>query len=363
MFKKTILFFQYKGIDSDSLFAEFYPQIKATHDGGEYIRLLLQYFAGLENNHTNLALRRYEINNWATIIDDRLYLNYVGDESFRNNGIQAKDEIVAINHIPALEWLSQERSYIGASTNVSSLETAGINIFQSFFPEDRHYLINTDEGLREVSVVFRKHEPVKSKSSASAAHSLVDSRAISDSIGYMSIALMQKSAQLDFIDAFSKVKDKPYLIVDLRNNFGGNSPVSEEIATHLLKHNQKASVSKKTLSPRKYGYKGTLFLLIGGLTGSAAESFVIDLKEGAQAILVGKPTAGDTGSGPRFFKTKNNLRFRMATQQPSVSAKGFPMEGKSIDPHYYIEQTIDDFLHERDAALGWQTYCYHCLWL
>lgn len=351
--KENYSFFSHKGIDPDSLFSTFCSQIKAVQNGEEYIRILLQYFAELENGHTNLALRRYEINNWATIVEDRLYLSHVFDESFREKGIQPKDEIVEINHIPAMEWLNQEMSYVSASTIVGSLETARINVFQSYFPEERSYLIRTDEGLKEVSVVFRKPEPVKRKSSASAPRSLVESRAISDSIGYLSIALMQDRALSDFLEAFNDIKDKPYLIVDLRNNFGGNSPVSEKIATHLLKYDHEACVSKKTLSPRKDAYKGTLFLLIGGLTASAAESFVIDLKESAQAILVGKPTSGDTGSGPRFFKTNNNLRFRLATQtgQPYFSAGGFPMEGKSIEPHYHVEQSFDDFFHDRDVAL------------
>ncbi len=349
--KKNYPFFQHKDIDPDSLYSEFYSQIQSAQKGEEYIRLLLQYFARLENSHTNLALRRYELNNFAKLIDDRLYLSYVGDETFLNNGIQVKDEIIAINQIPAMEWLNQERSYIGASSIVSSLEQARINVFQSYFPEERHYLIITEEGLKEISVVFRRPEPVIGASSASTPRPLVDASIISDHIGYVSIAAMQNRAQREFIDAFAQVKKKAYLIVDLRNNIGGNSPVSEEIATHLLKRDHEACVSKKTLSPGKDAYKGTLLLLIGGLTSSAAESFVIDLKEGAQAILVGKPTAGDTGSGPRFFKTNNNLRFRLATQQPYVSAGGFPMEGKSIEPHYYVEQSFDAFFHDRDVVL------------
>ena len=351
--KENYSFFSHKGIDPDSLFSTFYSQIKAVQNGEEYIRILLQYFAELKNGHTNLALRRYEINNWARIVEDRLYLSHVFDESFREKGIQPKDEIVEINHISAMEWLNQEMSYVSASTIVGSLETARINVFQSYFPEERSYLIRTDEGLKEVSVVFRKPEPVKRKSSAGAPRSLVESRAISDSIGYISIALMQERAFLDFPSAFNDIKDKPYLIIDIRNNVGGNSHISEQIASYFLKHQHKACVSRKKLSPRNDSYKGTLFLLISGITYSAAESFVIDLKEGAQAILVGKPTPGDTGSRPRFFQTNNNLRFRLATQtrQPYVSAGGFPMEGKSIEPHYHVEETLDDFLKGRDVAL------------
>ena len=351
--KENYSFFSHKGIDPDSLFSTFYSQIKAVQNGEEYIRILLQYFAELKNGHTNLALRRYEINNWARIVEDRLYLSHVFDESFREKGIHPKDEIVEINHISAMEWLNQEMSYVSASTIVGSLETARINVFQSYFPEERSYLIRTDEGLKEVSVVFRKPEPVKRKSSAGAPRSLVESRAISDSIGYISIALMQERAFLDFPSAFNDIKDKPYLIIDIRNNVGGNSHISEQIASYFLKHQHKACVSRKKLSPRNDSYKGTLFLLISGITYSAAESFVIDLKEGAQAILVGKPTPGDTGSRPRFFQTNNNLRFRLATQtrQPYVSAGGFPMEGKSIEPHYHVEETLDDFLKGRDVAL------------
>ena len=94
-----------------------------------------------------------------------------------------------------------------------------------------------------------------------------------------------------------------------------------------------------------------LFLLTSNYTFSAAESFAIDLKESGNAILVGEVTAGDTGCRPENFVSKYGIWFRIPTKEPSLSPKGFPMEGVGIEPHYKVKQTADDFFNNKDTAV------------
>jgi len=90
---------------------------------------------------------------------------------------------------------------------------------------------------------------------------------------------------------------------------------------------------------------------LASITFSAAESFVIDMKESGNVVLIGEPTAGDTGNRPKTFKTSNGMCFRIPTASPSVSPQGFPLEGIGVAPDYFISQTVSDFIKNRDAQL------------
>ena len=87
------------------------------------------------------------------------------------------------------------------------------------------------------------------------------------------------------------------------------------------------------------------------MTFSAAESFVIDMKESGNVVLTGEPTAGDTGNRPKTFKTSSGICFRIPTAPPSVSPKGFPLEGIGVAPDYLVSQTVSDFINDKDTQL------------
>ena len=127
--------------------------------------------------------------------------------------------------------------------------------------------------------------------------------------------------------------------------------MGEKMAAYLIKQKYRASVSRKALSPSPDSYQGKLFVLTSGYTFSSAESFAIDLWEGADATLIGTPTHGDTGNGASLFASSQGITFRIPTRQPRDSAGGFPMEGKSIPPTHLVEPRLDDYLKGEDTAL------------
>ena len=75
------------------------------------------------------------------------------------------------------------------------------------------------------------------------------------------------------------------------------------------------------------------------------------MKESGNILLIGEPTAGDTGNHPKTFRTSNGICFRIPTADPSVSPKGFPLEGIGIMPDYQISQTVSDYFNDRDTQL------------
>lgn len=105
------------------------------------------------------------------------------------------------------------------------------------------------------------------------------------------------------------------------------------------------------MTPSANAYHGKVLLLISPITFSAAESFAIDMKESGNVILIGEPTAGDTGNHPKTFKTSNGICFRIPTASPSVSPNGFPLEGVGVIPDYYVSQTVYDYFNDKDTQL------------
>ena len=180
----------------------------------------------------------------------------------------------------------------------------------------------------------------------------VEWKVLQDSIGYINIRSMMNPVTEEFDKAYQQLKTLPYLIIDVRNNGGGNSGNGKKLCEYLVRKPQSHCVSPNSeITPHPDAYQGKLFLLTSTYTFSAAESFTLDLKESGNATLIGEATGGDTGNRPQTFETSGGIFFRLPTREPSFSPQGFPMEGKGIPPHYEAHQTVADFMKNRDTVL------------
>ncbi|MBF8964610.1 peptidase S41 [Pontibacter sp. FD36] len=338
-----------KGIHKDSLFKKYSALIARAGDNKMYGKLVLEYFSELQNGHSSVYFRRDFINCDAALIENRLFFTSVREEDFIKAGIKERDEIIEIDGLPVLEWLERETTYVYASTSHGRRAlTVSNNLFRSYFKDTRRYLIQTSDSLKEISVHFDKsaYIPVPG-------YTLISGKSLTDQAGYIAINGMKDDVAEQFLEHYFKFKDKPYLIIDLRNNGGGNSALGEKMAAYLIKKKHTASVSTKSISPIKDSYKGKLYVLTSGYTFSSAESFAIDLMEGGDATLIGTPTHGDTGNGATNFVTSKGLAFRIPTRKPRVSSGGFPMEGKSIPPTHLVETSAADLLNGEDTVLNY----------
>ena len=106
----------------------------------------------------------------------------------------------------------------------------------------------------------------------------------------------------------ASVQDAAAIVFDLRGNRGGDGEMVEKIETYLF-----AKPTHIMSSIRRGGPEQTrgpaetwtttnelsetmssipVFILVGGLTASAAEAFAFGLKHAERAMVIGQPTAG-----------------------------------------------------------------------
>ena len=143
---------------------------------------------------------------------------------------------------------------------------------------------------------------------ASGPEPVLSSRVISDNIGYIRIRGWGRFAPEEFDQLLEPLREKPSLILDVRDNGGGSDALADKVVARFLTQPVLASVSFQrrpgtnlyekivfTVAPRgPWRYAGRVAVLTNAGCASACEHFVSGMFE-AGALLVGTPTTGACG--------------------------------------------------------------------
>lgn len=214
-------------------------------------------------------------------------------------------------------------------------------------------------------------------------------------------------------NAFEKIKNarSKYLIIDVRNNYGGSleeihklysflspepyiliKPSELNSATTPLKTNyfRKSNALQytfKTLAypafffaqtfstykkdgkyyykikadklskPDKNAFSGKIFVLINGASFSASSILTSKLKNDKRAVLVGEETGGandGTVAGFYSYQTLPNSRIDLPIGLVFVQPDITPTNTKKgVVPDIPVQETMDDIIHKKDPQLEW----------
>lgn len=153
----------------------------------------------------------------------------------------------------------------------------------------------------------------------------------------------QKFAQevMDVLDGKAPGRDgvmPEKLVIDLRNNGGGNSAVATPLIMTLRSHTG-------------INQRGRLFVLIGARTQSSAMMNALQLRRATDAILVGEPTGGR----PNSYGEIKEMKLPRSGLSVWYSTKYFrQIEGEdppSVMPDEHAEPSAADFFAGRDVVM------------
>lgn len=343
--KDNYSLYESKHINIDSLCKSYAQRIKEVSTSKEYGELLQEFFASLKVGHSFVYLKKYSAGMVPVLINDSVFINKP-NKFLTEAGLMDKDRVITVEGEPVVEWMNRNEKYVSASTSRNRRLFTAVDIFNSLSDTVRNITICRGVDTIKIELPLLSSDKLPSTTIVE-----TSSKRLNDSIGYIAINTMMDGVLESFISDFNKVSNLPNLIIDVRNNEGGNSGNGRELCRYFIHHDQPHCIDNKIMSPMDNAYQGKVILLTSPMTFSAAESFVIDMKESGDVILIGEPTAGDTGNHPQTFSTSNGISFRIPTAAPSVSPKGFPLEGVGIAPDYIITQTVSDYFNDKDTQL------------
>jgi len=195
---------------------------------------------------------------------------------------------------------------------------------------------------------------------------------ILDQVGYIRIdRLWNKGDDVvkEFDLALNEIIKMEGIILDLRQNGGGNSRIRDKIAVRFLYEplNYGQDTFRKRLykfawrntvnyfaKPRGEIYTGKLVVLKDYSVMSSAEWLIGALVDSDRAISVGRVTGGATGNPIEFSLPGGRVRFSTAL---FTRPDGSLVEGLGYSPDILVEWTVDDFVNNIDpdiqAAIDW----------
>jgi C-terminal processing protease CtpA/Prc len=171
---------------------------------------------------------------------------------------------------------------------------------------------------------------------------------------------------------WSEISKASAIILDLRENGGGDSSVGDHILATLVDKATPGELSRSTrwvASYRAWGiaetpirfpvgtvepdparhFTGPVVLLTSSRTFSAGEDMVVTFMQSHRGKTIGEPTGGSTGQ-PLMFKLPGGGTARVCTKHDSF-ADGREFVGVGIQPDITVHITRDDIVVGHDPVL------------
>jgi carboxyl-terminal processing protease len=356
----------------DKTYRDFIPKVLATHSTEDYYYVLESFYALLRDGHTGVyppeELNISPMPLRTRLVDGHLLILGTSRLGFNLQDLRQGDEILTINGEPAIAWAQRHvQPFVFASTQQDlDNRTFGNDLFRA--PEGTSFNITTSTlSGTHASRTFTIPPWVAS------AHPLFELRVLPGNIVYIALnGFDDDTAAKEWDKHWPEISSATSVIIDLRENGGGNQSVGDHILATLIDRTAAGELSRSTrwiASYRAWGkaevplsfpigsvepdlehhFSGPTALLISPRTFSAGEDMAVVFKQAHRGKIIGEPTGGSTGQ-PLMFKLPGGGLARICTKHDSF-ADGGEFVGVGIQPDIPIHLTRADIIAGRDSVL------------
>jgi len=400
----SAVFDRVPGLDWDEAYRRFIPEVTAAASNVEYYDLLMRFSALLRDGHTRIfppqEYRDFhdKPNVLVLRIEDRAVIAAVG-ESLRKL-VPIGSRIVAVDGRKTDEYLENDLfPAICGTTEEWRREIGILDLLEGPAGSDTSIEILTPSGEERTVSLKRNSRDLDEPrvNTYPQTETRLESRRLEGGIAYVALNTFADPGIVgDFEALLPELRGSPGIVIDLRRNGGGDSDAGYAILAHLIDEpvptfrwktrvhcaaykawgkwtsevppEKLADLDAKrreyldhyrgdawreggpdTIKPAGADlYAGPIAALIGPMTGSAAEDFLVALDSCDRAVFIGRRTAGFSGTPLIFDLPGGGLALVNTTRQ--MSADGTPVH-EGIEPDIEAAPTVRDVIAGRDAAL------------
>ena len=378
-----VFFDQQPHLNWDSVYVSYIPKILATKNLYEYIRVLSNFIGTLKDGHTGIMLNQFYWN--ETDLPPVYFVKYKGKRYVTQVDESLKDQIpidVEITRLNGKTWDDYLNGSDFENNDWRGLTNSTLELT----------LLSKDNKESKVVVIRNLNTLGRVKKlhmiPASAGPSVVnfEFKSISPKVAYVNLGTFADSSVVtDFKKALPQIRKHKALIVDIRNNGGGDDYYARQIAEYLTDqqfiigsmwktraHNaaNKAWAVLGDTSLSGYLHRnvwekhpgdtiripGTLarlnmpvYILTSKRTGSAAEDFLIYLTYSKNITRIGQPTNGSSGQ-PLQFQLPHGIAARICAKADEFP-DGTQFINIGIKPQIEVEPSSPLIVETKDIVL------------
>lgn len=371
-------------------------QTKSTE---EYYKVLQQFLAKLNDGHTQVYFPEYIEKTFSSLPvlveleNDRYFIVNIAQKLKHKLPLGA--EILAINHQPIHKYVKQFVLPQLSSSTVQGYKKliedylfygrAGENLAITYMFNEKRKTISINRNMNQYGQFVNQVQLAKNESFT---FKKMNSYALVELNSFESGDIIDK-----FVAKIDQINQTEGLIIDLRENVGGQSIIGLNIAHHIIKGDYIVRMPWKSkhhvASHKAWGNSGLqlvgynqveeykqfgdlnawlkvnpdpvllkrgrklvevpIIVLISENTASSAENFLVYLTQQKSIQFVGTKTFGSTGQ-PIYFELPMGGIARI-TAKRNYFPNGDEFVGKGIEPHIFVKNTVQDLLNQEDKQL------------
>jgi carboxyl-terminal processing protease len=359
----------------DDLYLSYLPRVRQSSSTFEYYLLLQELCAQLRDAHTNVYLpeplyeqlyARPQIQ--TRMVEEKVIIINVWDDDLRAKGVKEGLEIISINGIHVRQYAEKYVMPYQSSSTIQDLitRTYEYSLLNGKKGESIELELQDSTGKNSKKVLPRIFTHTSSRP-------ILEFRVLSGNIAYVTLhTFSTREVVKDFASVFATVKASDALILDLRDNDGGNSNIGYDILGYLLDRPFRISNWKTPqylpvfrawgkreswfvsndnthLSKTTQTYGRPVVVLTSSRTISAAEDFCVAFDYAKRGVMIGERTAGSTGQ-PLIIALPGGGTARIRTKHDTYpNGKEFVDVG--ISPDIEVFPTVNDVRSNRDTVL------------
>ncbi|MBU4484489.1 PDZ domain-containing protein [bacterium] len=390
----------------EDLYNEAMGEIKDAKSIEEFYEIVDRMLCSVKDGHVNFRMRNYEATFRYMPINvdkagDKVVITKVrADVSWDSSKLKAGDEIVSINNTPVWDLVEDMIQLMSGSTYGARKFWAVKNLTKHFYyldPPTRNPLLKVKkydtQEIVEVEVPWIVEHSKDMVSRDGGVEKLVYARILPGNVGYLRVGAMDVENETS-IDEYVKYIHEKFdtlmqtngMIIDVRNNPGGNGWVGDEIMSRFIdkptvryKNSPRLSPQIIALRPSFYSsyvpdpelngefaiwqdvvvtpaeegrqYHQPLIVLANEGCFSACDTFVDSISSNKLGLVIGAQTGGGTGY-PQTFELPSEMgEFRFSVVRGYSNHDRF-LEGIGTIPDIERSKTIDDIAMKTDSVLG-----------
>ena len=376
-------FHQVPNLNWDSCYVACIPKVLETSNDWDYYLELQRFMSLLHDGHTRIFTPVRLRNKYfgtstkqltTRLIEDKVIITRVLDDSLRISGLKQGMEIVNINGIDPFIYAEKNVApYVYASTP----QDRRLQIFSQFLLsgstiEPVNIDVEDFNGKLVTYTICRKpwimeEEMLNGKP--------FEFKILDNNIGYLKINnfVESKSIRTIFDSIYKKILLTDGLIIDVRENVGGATDISLYILKHFTDKPFKTGkwrTPKNIAAHRSWGskiewfeseeyevfphdnkiiYTRPIVLLADESTFSCAEDFCVGFLTINRGKMIGAKTAGSSGNPLMFNLPGDGVALVCSKQDFFPNGKEFV--GFGITPDIEVKPTIIGIIEEKDELL------------